>query len=167
MKIVPEWIEGWEPGLYDKVREAALRNGIEPEWVAAFVQAESSGNTHAVRFEPGWKYFHNIGMHAKRLKITDDSEKAQQQFSWGLLQVMGSVAREWGYPDMLHTLSDPKRGLEFGCRHLAAMRRRYPTGRDWIAAYNAGSPRKGPSGSYANEGYVKKVVGFWNDFSDS
>lgn len=165
--MTPEWMEKWEPGLFDKIKEVSLRHKIEPEWVAAFVQAESSANSNAVRFESGWRYFHNIGLHSKRLKITDESEKAMQQFSWGLLQIMGSVAREWGYPDPLHTLCEPYKGLEFGCRHLAAMRRRYPTGRDWIAAYNAGSPRKNPDGTYANELYVKKVVGYWNDFSDS
>lgn len=164
--MTPEWIEAWPPGLFEKVKQAAERNGLEPAWVAAVVQTESAGNTNAVRFEPQWRYYHNVAMHAKRLRVTEDTEKHLQMFSWGLMQVMGSVAREWGFPDSLFVLSDPLKGLEFGCRHLKNMRRRFPDGRDWIAAYNAGRPRKNPDGTYANEEYVRKVVGFWNDFSD-
>jgi soluble lytic murein transglycosylase-like protein len=165
--MTPDWLRKWEPGLYDKVKTAASRHGIEPEWVAAVVQVESAGNPNAVRFEQNWKYFYNVALHAKRLKITNDSEKTLQQFSWGLMQVMGSVAREWGFPDSLFELCSPMRGLEYGCRHLKNMRRRFPTGRDWIAAYNAGTPRKRPDGSYENEEYVRKVVGYWSDLTDS
>lgn len=165
--MTPEWMKKWEPGMYERIKAAASRHGLEPEWVAAIVQVESAGNPSAVRFEANWRYFCNVQMHAKRLRITEDSEKTLQQFSWGLMQVMGSVAREWGYPDPLFTLCEHSRSLEYGCRHLKNMRRRFPTGRDWIAAYNAGSPRKRPDGTYENESYVRKVVAFWSDLTDS
>jgi soluble lytic murein transglycosylase-like protein len=83
------------------------------------------------------------------------------------MQVMGSVTREYGYGDSLALLVEPFRALEYGCRHLRNFRKRYPNGRDWIAAYNAGSPRKKPDGSYSNEAYVKKVVSYWSDISDT
>lgn len=163
----PEWLKKWDKGLYEAALISADRHKLDPAWVLAVIQVETGGIAQRVRFEPGWRYFHNVPGHAKRLVITEATEKALQAFSWGAMQVMGSVAREWGYPDHLQTLSEHTRGLEYGCKHLASMRKRFPTGRDWIAAYNAGHPRKNPDGSYANEEYVRKVVGFWNDLADT
>lgn len=165
----PEWLSTWDKRLQESARDAAIRHGLDPNWVMAVIQTESAGNPLAVRFEPNWRWLHNVAAHAKRLKVTEETERSLQSFSWGPMQVMGSVAREWGYPDHLFTLCDPIRGLEYGCKHLAAMRKRFPTGRDWIAAYNGGSPRKNPDGTYKDdlEKYVKKVVGYWNELSDT
>ncbi len=163
----PEWAEKWDKGLFEQAKEAAARHKLDPNWVIAVIQVETGGLSQRARFEPAWRYLHVPGVHSRRLVITEATERALQSFSWGPMQVMGSVAREWGYPDHLQTLSDPIRGLEYGCKHLASMRKRFPTGRDWIAAYNAGHPRKNPDGSYANEEYVKKVVGYWSDLTDT
>jgi len=41
--------------------------------------------------------------------------------SWGVMQVMGQVAREFGFKEpSLTELCDPATGIEFGCRILAA-----------------------------------------------
>lgn len=165
--MTPDWLQKWDKKLIGYAREAAVRHQLDPNWVLAIVQVESAGQTNAARYEPNWKYLVRPEFYAERLLVTKDTETQLQKFSWGLMQVMGSVGRQWGYPDHLHTLSDPIRGLEYGCKHLSSMRKRFPTGRDWIAAYNAGSPRKRPDGSYENEGYVKKVVAFWNELSDT
>lgn len=165
--MIPEWMEKWDKGLAEQAKEAAIRHRLDPNWVLAIVAVETAGVCNRTRFEPGWKYFHFTARHAKNLVITEQTERALQAISWGPMQVMGSVAREWGYPDHLQTLSEAIRGLEYGCKHLASMRKRFPTGRDWIAAYNAGHPRKNPDGSYANEEYVKKVVGYWSDLTDT
>lgn len=165
--MIPEWVEKWPPGLFDLVKKVSARHGLTPEWVAAVVQKESAGIADRVRYEKHWKYWHNIPVHAKRLGITEESEMQLQAFSWGVMQVMGSVARQWGFSEALQNLTDHEKGLEYGCKHLAHMRRRFSTGRDWIAAYNAGSPRRKPDDSYSNQEYVDSVVRFWNDFNDS
>lgn len=164
--MTAEWLKKWDKKILEMSREAAIRHRLDPNWVLALIQTESSGLPHAQRYEPNWRYLCRPDFYAQRLNITVETETQMQKFSYGLMQVMGSVAREHGYGDSLALLIDPFRALEYGCRHLNAFRRRYPTGRDWIAAYNAGSPRKKPDGTYENEQYVKKVVKFWNDLSD-
>jgi soluble lytic murein transglycosylase-like protein len=45
------------------------------------------------------------------------SEAYARGFSWGLMQVMGQVARENGFDaPFLSTLCDPEMGLAVGCR---------------------------------------------------
>jgi soluble lytic murein transglycosylase-like protein len=165
--MTPEWLKAWDKRFIEMAREAAVRHQIDPNWVIAIIQTESAGLYTAMRYEPGWAYFARPEFYASRLNITVETERQLQKFSYGLMQIMGSVAREYGFADSLALLIDPFRSLEYGCRHLKNFRRRYPTGRDWIAAYNAGSPRKRPDGSYVNEQYVKKVVGFWSDLNQT
>src|SRR3989442_7842808 len=44
------------------------------------------------------------------------SEAYARGFSWGLMQVMGQVARENGFAaDFLSALCDPEQGLALGC----------------------------------------------------
>ena len=78
--------------------------------------------------------------------------------SWGLMQVLGAVARERGLRSKyLSALTEPMIGIRFGCAHLAWFRdKKGYSGDDMIAAYNAGSPRK-KNGIYVNQGYVDKV----------
>lgn len=161
------FVKKWDKRVVEMAREAAIRHRLDPNWVYAVIQTESSGLISAIRYEPNWRYLVRPSFYAEQLKITAETETQLQKFSYGLMQVMGSVARQYGYPDQLPLLLEPFRALEYGCKHLANFRKRFPTGRDWIAAYNAGSPRKNPDGSYENEEYVKKVVSFWSDLSDT
>lgn len=47
------------------------------------------------------------------------SEAYARGFSWGLMQLMGQVAREHGYAEpFLSSLCDPSDALEIGCRVL-------------------------------------------------
>jgi soluble lytic murein transglycosylase-like protein len=165
--MTPSWLKKWDKRILEISREAAIRHQLDPHWVLAVIQTESAGFPHAMRYETGWSYFCRPEFYADRLAITVDTERQMQKFSYGLMQIMGSVAREYGFGDSLALLVDPFRATEYGCRHLKNFRRRYPLGRDWIAAYNAGSPRKNPDGTYTNEAYVKKVVGFWSDLADT
>ncbi len=61
-----------------------------------------------------------------------------QRTSLGLMQIMGAVARERGFKGpRLTDLLDPASGLEWGCKHLAALCRRFDF-EDAITAYNGG-----------------------------
>lgn len=92
-----------------------------------------------------------------------DAEWWGQQASWGLMQVMGAVARERGFDPRVHfprLCSDPQLGLAYGCAHLAHMRDRWFKEHGWmgvVAAYNAGSVRY-RSGVLENADYVRKVA---------
>ena len=93
------------------------------------------------------------------------TERQDQMTSWGLMQVMGAVARELGHTGPLSDLLDPPTGLFYGCLHLRRFRAKYDIWPDVIAAYNAGSPRRvaGQIGPYVNQSYVDKVLAAWNN----
>ncbi len=143
------------------------RFDIDPALIAAMVMVESSGKAYRARYEPevSDNYLVDVKGHALRLGITASTERIQQRTSWGLLQVMGFTARDDGFTGLLPELCLQEVGLEWGCKHLKLLQKRFgvrPGLRlEWdeptVAAYNAGSPRKDKDGRWENVGYVTKV----------
>lgn len=148
------------------IRHSAERHGLPPALVGALVHVESAGDPWAVRFEPLFLRQYLQGLRfAPRPPCSFDTEQHGRATSWGLLQVMGQVARERGFDGVfLSQLCDPDIGLEYGCRQLALLASRYYDQRSWgrvIAAYNAGSPRQNADGRFANQPYVDRVLNLW------
>jgi len=94
------------------------------------------------------------------------TELLNQQTSWGLLQIMGAVARERGFRGWLTELCDPSINLEWGCRHLRWMMDHNNAyglpdfgikPEDLAAAWNAGT-RIVIDGKYKNQPYVDRVL---------
>jgi soluble lytic murein transglycosylase-like protein len=97
------------------VRAAAARHALEPALVCAVVEQESAWDAHAIRYEPGFRtrYVAPLGL--------PPTEEIARSISWGLMQVMGQVAREHGFSGkFLSALCDPAAGLDIGCAVLAA-----------------------------------------------
>lgn len=136
----------------EMIKSAAARHGIPWEIVTAVVQTESAFQPWSIRYEPGYSY-----LHPPDGDFTP-TERNAQKTSYGVMQVMGAVAREYGHRGWLTELCDPPVGLEYGCRHLAAYFKRYRNWSEAIAAYNAGSPRRTESGELVNQEYVNKVL---------
>ena len=93
-------------------RRAAAQHDLDQALVCAVVEQESCWNPWSMRYEPGFydKYV------PKNLPATEARARA---FSWGLMQVMGQVAREHGFTGKFLTeLCQPAAGLEVGCRVL-------------------------------------------------
>jgi hypothetical protein len=83
--------------------------------VCAVVEQESAWDTHAIRYEPGFRtrYVAPLGL--------PPTEEIARSISWGLMQVMGQVAREHGFQGkFLSALCDPAIGLDLGCAALAS-----------------------------------------------
>jgi soluble lytic murein transglycosylase-like protein len=83
--------------------------------VCAIVEQESSWDAYAIRYEPAFRtrYVAPLGL--------PPTEEIARSISWGLMQVMGQVAREHGFQDkFLSVLCDPAAGLDIGCAVLAA-----------------------------------------------
>ncbi|MFZ5658760.1 MAG: lytic transglycosylase domain-containing protein [Pseudomonadota bacterium] len=163
------------------VSEAAKDFGL-PLWLVwGVVQKESSGNPWAWNPEPHYRYLWDVRENrpfrvlapseiASKVPPRDfaclagdrDQEFWAQQASWGLMQVMGAVARERGYRGpYLTELLNPEASIHYGCAHLAHLAKRFLAAHDWpgvIAAYNAGSPRKFATGRYENQAYVDRVI---------
>ena len=95
-------------------RAAAAYHELDPALVCAIVEQESAWNTYAIRYEPGFRtrYVAPLGL--------PPTEEVARSISWGLMQVMGQVAREHGFDaKFLSALCDPALGLDIGCRVLA------------------------------------------------
>jgi soluble lytic murein transglycosylase-like protein len=96
-------------------RAAAARHALAPALVCAIVEQESAWDAHAIRYEPAFRsrYVAPLGL--------PPTEEVARSISWGLLQVMGQVAREHGFSGkFLSALGDPAAGLDIGCTVFAA-----------------------------------------------
>lgn len=121
------------PELLALAHDAARAHDIWPELVCAVIEQESSWDRWAVCYEPAF-YKRYIEPQIARLGGDDgaqqlathpaalsETEARARAFSWGLMQVMGQVAREHRFSgSSLAELCDPATGLDVGCRVLAA-----------------------------------------------
>jgi len=113
-------------GLISLSRAIGQRHGLDPALVCAVVEQESGWDAWAIRYEPFFRV-----RYVSPLRLPP-SEEIARSISWGLMQVMGQVAREVGFDGKyLSELCDPSAGLDVGCRVLAAK----------IAAANRYTPR--------------------------
>lgn len=103
--------------LQAMAREAAVIQELDPALVCAVIEQESGWNTWAVRFEPEFerRYIHPA------LPSAPTTEELSRAISWGLMQVMGQTAREFGFKSpYLSAMCDPQIGIEVGCTVLSA-----------------------------------------------
>jgi hypothetical protein len=103
-------------------RRIAAAHALDAALVCAVIEQESSWNPYAMRYEPTFFSRYVAPLYTNN-KITA-SEAWARGFSWGLMQVMGQVAREHGFAASEHPflseLCDPEQGIAVGCRVLSA-----------------------------------------------
>jgi soluble lytic murein transglycosylase-like protein len=105
------------PELVMLARRTAAAHGLDPAIVCAVVEQESAWNTWAMRYEPAFFAKYVASLYTNN-KVTA-SEAYARGFSWGLMQVMGQVARETGFDaPFLSAMCDPAQGLAIGCQVL-------------------------------------------------
>src|SRR5437899_12544316 len=88
-------------------QRAAEAEGLDPALVCAVVEQESAWNPWAMRYEPAFftKYVAPLYTNNK----VSATEAYARGFSWGLMQVMGQVAREAGFDALfLSAFRDPE-----------------------------------------------------------
>lgn len=148
---------------WDLVTKISTDLKLDPKFIGAIVKVESNGNSATVRYEPNYKYLYFPDKYAALVFVTVDTETILQKCSWGLMQVMGGVARELGFTELIPRLCEPALGLEFGCRKIRALMEKYGNNNlsDLAAAYNAGSVRKSNKITYDNERYVDSVMNYY------
>jgi soluble lytic murein transglycosylase-like protein len=160
------------------IERAARQHLLDPNLVEALVIIESGGDPYAFNPEPRYRYLWDVRRHRAFRKLTDlpealltsmvppkdfptlvgdrDQEWVAQKASWGLMQVMGAVARELGFRwPFLTQLTDVTANLDAGCLHLGhqfewADGDRYKA----LGAYNAG---RGGWHSPDGQAYANKV----------
>lgn len=169
------------PVLREVVRQEATRRRLPLPLVYGICRAESSNDPAAWRVEPPYRYLVDVRTRKPfreltRAEIASETAPADfpylrglssrntewwgQQASWGPMQVMGAVAREYGFDGHFPDLCG-RNGIVFGTAHLARLRDRFLEKHGWegvAAAYNAGSPRYTAEGELVNVGYVEHVT---------
>lgn len=131
--------------------------GVDPDALMfAWIAQESEWNLHAIRYEPGF-YRRWVPDEVKRRSPTEAHARA---FSWGLLQMMGQVAREQGFrPRYLTRLLDPATNIVLCSQYLVNDRKRNTDG-TWagaLAAYNGGL-RGNREPPYRRQVYIDKIL---------
>ena len=96
-------------------KTVAQQHSLDPALVCAVAEQESAWEPLSIRYEPGFRlrYVAPLGL--------PPTEEIARSVSWGLMQVMGQVAREYGFTGaFLSALCEPTIGLTIGCIVLAA-----------------------------------------------
>jgi soluble lytic murein transglycosylase-like protein len=160
------------------IEQTAEEFGFHPELIKAIIMTESGNNDAAIRYEPAYRYLWNVAANTP-FRTTTSAEIASahapadfrsqagsiatewhgQKTSWGAMQIMGAVAREYGFKGYF-TLLCGEVGIHYGCRHLSKLSSRFKAKHGMqgvIAAYNAGSPRY-RNNRLENQEYVDKVI---------
>lgn len=130
-------------------KQKAAEHGLDPALVCAVIEQESAWNAWAVRYEPGFlSRYVAKDYTAGKISAT---EAYTRSMSWGLMQIMGQVAREQGFGGpSLAELCQPEIGLEHGCVKLAkAMGRAKDNVEEALLAYNGGSNPQYPADVFA------------------
>lgn len=150
---------------WDLIRSAAKRYRLDPSLVAAVCMIESNGNTWATRVEferlddgnwrSRWRWWLNPIVFARKVGSSITTERVSQATSFGLMQVMGAVAREHGYNGWLTGLCDPSTGIEYGCMHLRKKIDTWGSTENGVEAYNAGRPGRIVGIQYRQKVYRK------------
>jgi soluble lytic murein transglycosylase-like protein len=139
------------------VRSIAGEVGIDPNLAHAVATVESRLDPSVARYEENFHYILTPERFAKLLGITTRTETEFQRCSWGVMQVMGAVARELNYQAQLPLLLQPQLGALYGCRKLHSVLKKYSDLSEAIASYNSGSPIR-KNGILINQTYVDKVM---------
>lgn len=172
MGPLPAWAKDFP---HELITAAAKEYYLKEEWVYAIVMKESSGITHATRFEDKTyadhmerdrlgraNYFVRPKTYARLLGFgySEATERVHQMTSWGLMQVMGFKARELGYAHHLPEMCSPETGLAMGCKAFRGFLEKYQgLYRHAALAYNAGSVRNDPdTGKFVNQSYLDQVL---------
>jgi len=153
--------------MYDTIidQNAQLR-GINPNWIKAIIDQESSWNFSAIRYEPSYSYLCQPEVFAKKIGVTLETETQSQKFSWGLGQIMGALAREQGLEGPMPQLVQPAINIQHIAIRLnvlnkAAMKinpNNLIVMNNVFAAYNAGPGVMNSKGTdYSNQHYVDSV----------
>lgn len=139
------------------------RHGVDPFLLAAICMKESGGRRYAQRYEPGYRWLYKPDVFAKGLGCTLETEKIGQSTSYGLMQVMGAVFREYDFSGWFGQAFDCETNINCGARHLARFLKRYDAPLA-IACYNAGSPVYiDDAKTLKNQAYVDDVLKLWNE----
>ncbi len=161
-----------------EINVAVAQHGLDPWLVGGLVRVESNFTPWAWNPEPAYRYLWNVRTNSPFRALTDeerlsevppkdfpcllgdnDQEWWAQSSSWGLMQIMGAAARQYGFKGpYLTEMCDPATCLNFGCLYLSQLMA-WAKG-DTIQALAAWNGGKGNNlkRPFANQAYADKVL---------
>lgn len=136
-------------------KQTAIAYQLDPLLVCAVIEQESGWDTNAILFEE--KFYLR---YVKPLNLPSLTESMARSFSWGLMQVMGQVAREHGFKaKSLGALLNPYAGLDIGCKVLRSKLNSHPSTLEaGLLAWNGGSNKAYPGEVIARMDKYKEGV---------
>ncbi|KAF5029904.1 Transglycosylase SLT domain protein [anaerobic digester metagenome] len=125
------------------IQETAAQYRLPLVIVRGVVIQESTLNTFATRYEPGFyeRYLKGKPLNYVPHGCSQETERVGRATSWGLMQVMGETARCNGFRGWFAELTVPAEGLAWGCIYMARLRDKYLARGGWpgvLRAYNGG-----------------------------
>jgi len=149
-----------------KTAQAKGLTGLE-HIICGIIQKESAFNPYTARYEPHYRWLYKPEKFYKTYSSSIKTEIVFQKTSWGLMQVMGALARELGYEKPLPFLFvDVEAQLGLGITYFKMLLDRYGNIEDAVSAYNAGYPAKNEAGMYINQNYVSDVLFYASFFKE-
>lgn len=132
----------------------AAKYGLNVALVCALIEHESSWNTYAVRFEPAFEERYI----KPALPGAPTTRELTLAMSFGLMQIMGETAVEFGFVGRFLTeLCDPDVGLNYGCKKLQKCISIHGDERTALLAYNGG----------ADPTYPDRVLAFVRTYTEN
>lgn len=140
--------------IHQIIIEACKQYEIPVEVLASLIIRESSGNVGASRYEP---LFYHRYIEGKNLPghvppnpprgINLTTERRARAFSYGLCQIMGSTAREFGYDsNNWFDIYDPRINIFLGAKILRAyIDQKKGDVRKGLLRYNGGGDKDYPN----------------------
>lgn len=151
------------------IQTTAKKFLLDPLWIKAIIQQESQGNVCALRFEPLFPYLFQPKIFAQHSLISQVTEEMTQKMSWGLGQIMGSLARQQGHSGFMGELFQPELNIKHICIRLVDLRGISKEKDDIFAMYNGGpgAYKRKTNGVYPNQSYVDLVNSHLQSFKNS
>ena len=120
----------------------ATKYGLDWSIVCAVCEQESGWIPWAMRFEPGF-----LERYVKpKNPAAPTTLEISQATSFGLMQLMGGVALEFGFTGRFLTeLCDPDIGVDYGCRKLQHCFSVHGDPETSLLAYNGGGNKEYPA----------------------
>ena len=170
--MIPDSVLKWR-ALAGMAKSFGMEQGI----VLAVIWQESGGNPWAYNPEPRYRWYWNVKANKPFRTLTPeeiasesppadfpclvgdpDQEWWGQEASWGLMQVMGAVARERGFRgSYLTQLCEPEIGVQIGCLHLQHHLLATNDRRAALLRYNGGGNPKYPDEVLAKMKEIENV----------
>lgn len=153
--------------LESLANDIAVTQKVDPNCVKAIITQESHWNPYALRFEPEWKYLVNTKQWAASLGLSEATEINTQMTSWGLGQLMGTVARELKFTGHMGQFLDPKINIQFLSLYVQKLSGKAKTPQELFSCYNGGLGSLlsyQAYGRFPNQSYVDSAMNYYTFF---